>query len=198
VLADGLSEINIFSFYSMRWLMPGSTLVNIFGLFLASSLLVTLLTDISRAEPNPEKIENIKKLLLVSGIKDQLSYMKDGVMNSYSQMIGSAYPKVPDAFWTDFNTLIGDRDMDALIDQVIPVYDKHMSNDVIIKLIEMLETPFWREWKEKMPLISREAGMAGQKWIHELTQADDFKKKIDRLVKKHELEKLNPPKKDSK
>lgn len=178
--------------------MQGTTLGNRFGLFSASLLLMVLSTGIVWAKPDPEKIENIKKLLLVSGIQDQLSYMKDGVMNSYSQVIGSTYPKVPDAFWNDFNALIGDGEMDALVEQIIPVYDKHMSNDVIIKLIEMLETPFWKEWKEKMPLISREAGVAGQQWIHGLTQADDFKQKIDQLVKKHDLEKLNSAKKNSK
>ncbi len=157
-----------------------------------------LLAGSAGAEPNPEKIQNIRKLLLVSGIQDQLSYMKDGVMNSYSQMIGSAYPKVPDAFWTEFNALIGDREMVLLIEKIIPVYDKHMSNDVINKLIAMFETPFWIEWKDKMPLISREAGIAGQQWVHELTQADEFKQKIDRLVQKHELEKLNSAKKNSK
>lgn len=178
--------------------MQEATLANRIIPFLATLLLMVSLAGVANAAPNPEKIKNIKKLLLVSGIQDQLSYMKDGVMNSYSQMIGSAYPKVPDAFWTDFNVLIGDKDMDALVEQVIPVYDKHMSNEVLIKLIEMFETPFWKEWKEKMPLISREAGVAGQKWIHDLTQADDFKQKIDGLVKKHELEKLNSTKKNSK
>jgi hypothetical protein len=175
--------------------MQGTTWGNRAVLFLAAWLMLFLSTDMARA--NPEKIANIKKLLLVSGIQDQLSYMKDGVMNSYSQMIGSAYPKVPDAFWTDFNALIGKREMDALVEKVIPVYDKHMSNEVIQKLIVMFETPFWIEWKNKMPLISREAGIAGQRWIHELTQADDFKQKIDRLVEKHELEKLNSAKKHS-
>lgn len=178
--------------------MQGATLANRLGSFLASLLLMTLLTGSAGAETSPEKTKNIKKLLLISGIQEQLSYMKDGVMNSYSQMIGSAYLKVPDAFWTDFNAMIGDREMDTLVDQIIPVYDKHMSNEVLKKLIVMLETPFWKEWKEKMPLISREAGMAGQKWIHDLTQADDFKQKIDDLVKKHELEKLNTPNKNSK
>jgi len=177
--------------------MQGTTLANRLTLMLAPLLLIALSTGIARAEPNPEKIDNIKKLLLVSGIQDQLSYMKDGVMNSYSQMIASAYPKVPDAFWDDFNILIGDKDMNALVEKVIPVYDKHMSNDVIKKLIAMFETPFWIEWKEKMPVISREAGVAGQQWIHQLTQADDFKQKIDRLVLKHELEKLNSAKKNS-
>lgn len=177
--------------------MQGTTWSNRAGLFLAAWLLMILSTGMAKAETDSKKIENIKKLLLVSGIQDQLSYMKDGVLNSYSQMIGSTYPKVPDAFWTDFNALIGKSEMDALIEKVIPVYDKHMSNDVVKKLIVMFETPFWIEWKKKMPLISREAGIAGQQWIHELTQANDFKQKIDRLVEKHELEKLNSAKKHS-
>ena len=178
--------------------MQGSTLGNTLGSFLASLLLMNLLAGIASAGPNPEKVKNIKKLLNISGIQDQLSYMKDGVLNSYSQVIGTTYPKVPDVFWDDFNGLVGDRDMDTLVEQVIPVYDKHMSNDVIKKLIEMFETPFWKEWKEKMPLISREAGMAGQQWVYELTQAGDFKHKIDLLIEKHELEKLNSPQKNSK
>ena len=171
--------------------MQGTTFLNKTGLFSATCFVLILVTGLAWAQPNPEKKQNIKKLLQISGIQDQLSYMKNGVMNSYSQVIGSAYPKVPDAFWAEFNTLIGDREMATLIEKVIPVYDKHMSNEVIQKLIAMFETPFWKEWKTKMPLISREAGIAGQQWIHELTQADEFKQKIDRLVQKHELEKLN-------
>ncbi|VAX30888.1 hypothetical protein MNBD_NITROSPINAE05-1047 [hydrothermal vent metagenome] len=178
--------------------MRDTTWKNNAGFLLTAVLLLVLSLGTAQAKPNPEKIANIKKLLLVSGIQEQLSYMKDGVMNSYSQMIGSAYPKVPDAFWTEFNALIGEKDMQALRDKVVPVYDKHMSNDVIKNLIAMFETPFWIEWRKKMPLISREAGVAGQKWIHELTQADAFKQKIDRLVEKHELEKLNSAKKKSK
>ncbi len=144
------------------------------------------------AEVNPEKVKSIKRLLQVSGIEEQLSYMKDGVLNSYSQMISASYPKVPDAFWTEFNSLIGEREMQALVDMVVPVYDKHMSQEVINNLIVMFENPFWKEWMQKMPVISREAGIAGQHWIQKHAQTDDFKKKIDLLVEKHELEKLNP------
>ena len=87
-----------------------------FAITLSYGLLMILLTGMAGAESNPEKIQNIKKLLLVSGIQEQLSYMKNGVMNSYSQMIGSAYPEVPDAFWAEFNALIGDREMALLIE----------------------------------------------------------------------------------
>ena len=165
---------------------------------LTALVLMNLFSHPADAGPNPEKIKNIKKLLAVSGIQDQLSYMKDGVLNSYGQMVAGTYPKVPDAFWTDFNLLVGGKDMDALIDQVIPVYDKHMSDEVINNLIEMFETPFWKEWKEKMPTISREAGIAGQQWVQKLTQSENFKQKIDQLIAKHELEKLNPPQKNPK
>lgn len=171
--------------------MQRPTFFSTVNLLLTALVLIPLLTSPAVGETNPEKIKNIRKLLVVSGIQEQLTYMKEGVLGSYSQMIAAAYPKVPDAFWTDFNGLVGEKDMKALIDQVIPVYDKHMSNEVIVKLNAMFETPFWKEWREKMPLISREAGIAGQKWLHETTQSENFKKKIDRLVAKHELEKLN-------
>ena len=81
--------------------------------------------------------------------------------------------------------------MDVLMDRVVLVYNKHMSHDVIKQLIKMFSTSFWEEWKQKMPAISREAGLIGSEWTQELLQSDLFKQKIDGLVKKYALEKLN-------
>ena len=71
-----------------------------------------------------EKEKDIRKLLKVSGILDQLSYMQDTLMNSVSMMVSGSFPKVPDAFWTEFNQLIGKKEMDELVERVIPVYEK--------------------------------------------------------------------------
>ena len=146
------------------------------------------------AEAGTGEREDIKKLLHVSGIYDQISYMKDNVLGSYSQAISFSFPNIPAAFWDEFNNLIGQKEMDDLISRVIPVYDKHMDHAVIRELIKMFETPFWEEWRKKMPAISREAGLAGSRWAQEISQSDVFNKKIDSLVKKYELEKLNPKK----
>lgn len=143
------------------------------------------------AEIAPEKVQDIRKLLKLSGIEEQLGYMKDGLLNTYGSMINSAYPKVPDAFWTEYYTLIGDNEMESLIEKIIPVYDKHMSHEVVRKLIAMFENPFWNEWKTKMPLISREAGLIGSHWGQELMQSETFTKKVEQLVAAHQLEKLN-------
>ena len=141
-----------------------------------------------------EKERDIEKLLKVSGILDQLTYMQDTLMNSVSLMVTGTFPNVPEAFWGEFNQLIGKKEMDDLVQRVIPVYDKHMSHDTIKKLITMFETPFWNDWKKKMPLISREAGVIGSEWGRELTQSKAFNMRLDALIEKHELKKLNPPK----
>jgi len=159
-----------------------------------SLLLVLLAATANPVFSETEKEKDIKKLLEVSGILKQLSYMEDTLMNSVSLMISGSFPKVPEEFWTEFNQLIGEKEMDDLIIRVIPVYDKHMSHETVKKLIEMFETPFWEEWKKKMPLISREAGVVGSQWGKEITQSKAFNEKLDALVKKYELEKLNKKK----
>lgn len=100
------------------------------------------------------KAEDIRRLLKVSGIHDQLNLVKNNLLNQYSMGFSGGYPKTPDAFWEDYYQLIGQQDINALVERMIPVYDKNMSHEVIRKLIEMFETPFWQEWKVKMPAIS--------------------------------------------
>lgn len=146
-------------------------------------------------KPSSEKIRDIHKLLEVSGIRDQMDYMKDNVLSPHSRMISISYPKVPDTFWEEFNALVGPEEMDALMARVVQVYDKQMSHTVIKQLIEMFSTPFWEEWKQKMPGISREAGLAGSQWAQDLLQSGTFQKKIDDLIQKHNLEKINTEKK---
>ena len=155
-------------------------------------LLVLLWGTVNPVYSETEKVRDIKRLLEVSGILDRLSYMQESLLNNVSMMVTAPFPKVPDAFWGEFNQLIGKKEMDDLIDRVIPVYDKHMSHETIKKLITMFKTPFWDEWKEKMPQISREAGAIGSEWGREHTQSEAFNKKLQGLIKKYELEKLNP------
>ena len=112
-------------------------------------------------------------------------------------MISLTYPEVPDSFWDEFNKLIGKEEMDVLIDRVLLVYNKHMSHEAIKQLIKMFSTVFWEEWKQKMPTISKEAGLIGSQWTQELSQSETFKNKVDDLVKKYELDKINSKSKTS-
>ena len=147
--------------------------------------------------PTLDKKRDIRKLLEVSGILEQMDYIKDGATNSYSRMISLTYPKIPDKFWDEFNKLSGQEDMRVLMDRIVLVYNKNMSHDAIKQLIKMFSTPFWEEWKKKMPSISKEAGLIGSEWTQELLQSKLFKQKVDKLVKKYDLDKLNSSLKNS-
>ena len=89
-------------------------------------IIVFLITTIKPVFSETEKERDIIKLLEVSGIRKQLIYMQDTLMNSMSMMISGSFPKVPDGFWKEFNQLIGKKEMDDLVDKIIPVYDKHI------------------------------------------------------------------------
>ena len=159
--------------------------------FLAGFLLFYCSTVSAKTDSSIDKNQDILKLLEVSGLLDQMNYIKEGVTNSYARVISLTYPKVPDQFWDDFNKLVGKEEMKVLLDRVVLVYDKHMTHDVIKKLIKMFSTPFWIEWKQKMPTISKEAGLVGSQWTQEIMQSELFKNKLDNLVRKYDLENLN-------
>jgi len=163
---------------------------------LALGLWVLQGTVLAEVEPNPEKIRDIHKLLEVSGLLEQMDYNKDRVLPPLSRMVSISYPKTPDEFWHEFNALIGTEETNRLMDRVVLVYNKHVSHEAVKQLIEMFSTPFWEEWKQKMPLISREAGLEATQWAQELLQSESLKKKIDALIQKYDLEKLNPPEKN--
>jgi len=168
--------------------------------FLAGFLLFYCSIVSADTDSSIHKNQDILKLLEVSGLLDQMNYIKEGVTNSYARVISLTYPNVPDQFWDDFNKLVGKQEMKVLLDQVILVYDRHMTRDVIKQLIKMFSTPFWIEWKQKMPTISKEAGLVGSQWTQEIIQSEAFKKKLDSLVTKYDLENLNsiPKKKNLK
>ena len=162
-----------------------------------SAMVLLILLFLTAANPvfsETSKEKDIRRLLKVSGILDQLTYMQETLLNNISMMVTGSFPDVPDAFWEEFNKLVGKKEMDDLIGRVIPVYDKHMSHKTVKKLIEMFETPFWEEWKKKMPEISREAGVVGSQWGKEISQSVSFNKKLEDLINKYELEKLNQKK----
>ena len=163
---------------------------------ITSAMVLFVLLFLTTANPvfsETSKEKDIRRLLQVSGILDQLTYMQETLLNNISMMVTGSFPKVPDAFWEEFNKLVGKKEMDDLIGRVIPVYDKHMPHKTVKQLITMFETPFWNDWKKKMPIISREAGLIGSEWGREHTQSEEFNEKLDDLIEKYELKKLNLP-----
>ncbi len=171
--------------------MKLKSLLKIMGTATVVFLFVAGLAPVAGADPGEQKNKDIRKLLEVSGIYDQLDLMKNNLLNQYSMGFAGGYPKTPDAFWEEYYQLIRQENIDVLVEKIIPVYDKNMSHEVVRELIKMFETPFWQEWKVKMPAISREAGQIGSVWGQQLLQSEAFNKNLKALIQKHDLEGLN-------
>ena len=70
-------------------------------------LLALLFFNANPVISETSKERDIRKLLQVSGILEQLTYMQDTLLNNISIMVTGSFSKVPDEFWGEFNKLIG-------------------------------------------------------------------------------------------
>jgi len=118
------------------------------------------------------KTENIKKLLELTGSA------KLGVMiaDNFIKNFKSNYKDVPDDFWIEFKKQFSS---DALINMLIPIYEKYYTDDDIKQLIAFYETPIGKKVISTMPLVVQESMQAGQIWGQKIGEkvVEDLKAK---------------------
>lgn len=115
------------------------------------------------AKGESTKRKKIRKLLEITGSAKLGLQVVDQMIASFKQ----GMPNVPDKFWTEFRK---DLDEQGLIDLIVPIYDKHLTETEVTKLLEFYQTPVGKSYIKKLPAITRESQMAGQKWGREIGQ----------------------------
>jgi uncharacterized protein len=111
--------------------------------------------------PETQKQKDIRKLLKITGSGE----LGTQVM---SQMIGNmkkAMPQVPEKFWADF---MKEVHTDELIDLIVPVYDRNLSQGDVTELIKFYESPTGKRFVSVLPKITQESMGVGEKWGREL------------------------------
>jgi hypothetical protein len=111
--------------------------------------------------PETQKQKDIRKLLKITGSGE----LGTQVMG---QMIGNmkkAMPQVPEKFWTDF---MKEVHTDELIDLIVPVYDRNLSQGDVTELIKFYESPTGKKFVSVLPKITQESMGVGEKWGREL------------------------------
>ena len=108
-----------------------------------------------------QKQKDIRKLLKITGSGE----LGTQVMG---QMIGNmkkAMPQVPDKFWADFMKVVH---TDELVDLIVPVYDRNLTQGDVTELIHFYETPTGKKFVSVLPKITQESMGVGEKWGREL------------------------------
>ncbi len=112
---------------------------------------------------DPAKEKDIRRLLDVTGA----GKLGVQVMTQMITSFRTSLPKVPSTFWDDFQKQIRPSE---LVDMVVPIYDRHFSDEDIKKLIAFYETPAGKKFIAATPAITQESMAAGQEWGKSVAQ----------------------------
>ena len=115
------------------------------------------------------KNEKIKTLLELTGS----AKMGIQAMNSIITSFRSTYPNIPQEFWNEFEKKAKAEDLITLI---IPIYEKHYTEEDIDNLIGFYKTPFGKKMIATTPLIMQESMAVGQNWGKKM--AEDIVKEL--------------------
>lgn len=112
----------------------------------------------SAEQPIPAPIR--AKILEVLRLTDSAELGRQMMDQLLATFEGST-PGVPDEFWSG---LRAELDTDALIELIVPIYARHLTEAELDALIAFYSSEHGRSVVRKMPQVMQESMMAGQEW----------------------------------
>lgn len=113
------------------------------------------------AAPAPKvdsvKAQAIRQLLEVMGVRKTMAAALDGMIAIQQR----AMPSVPADFWVQMKA---EMSVDELIDEIIPLYDKHYSLEDIRTLTAFFETAAGKRFIAEQPAMMQESMALGAAW----------------------------------
>ena len=116
---------------------------------------------------DPGKKADIERLLDLTGFKTIVTGTIDSAMQTIRPLLVSSLPpgeyreKLIDLFVDKFHS---QADAQQVLELVVPIYDKHFSDEEIRGLIKFYETPLGQKAVSVLPQVSNEAREAGKTW----------------------------------
>jgi|WetSurMetagenome_2_1015567.scaffolds.fasta_scaffold141113_1 uncharacterized protein len=120
--------------------------------------------------PSPEKLQDIKKLMELTGSKK----LGDQVLDQMFVQLKQQLPKVPEKFWLELRQSFN---IDEMLSQMAKVQANYFTHDEIKELIQFYESPAGRKLTAVMPKMTEESVIAGQKWV--LKAGQSIEKKLE-------------------
>ena len=111
--------------------------------------------------PETQKQKDIRKLLKITGSGE----LGTQVMGQMITNMKKAMPQVPEKFWSDF---MKEVHTDELVDLIVPVYDRNLSQADVTELIRFYESPTGKKFVSVLPKITQESMGVGEKWGRDL------------------------------
>jgi uncharacterized protein len=120
----------------------------------------------SPAKIDPVKEADIRQLMDLTGAKDLGQQLMSAGITQFRSSVTESQPDNPranqfaDAFALRFEKHF---DPHSLTETVIPIYDKHLSNEDLKQLLAYYQSPFGQRMLKVLPEVARESQVAGFK-----------------------------------
>jgi hypothetical protein len=128
---------------------------------LVACFILTLALSASAFSQSGPKAEKIKKYMDVMGTTKLMDATMDNMISLYKKN----YPAVDSTFWAEYKSQFMSGE---LINMLIPVYDKHLTEEDLDALIAFYSTPTGQKIIKSLPEIMKESMNVGAEWGREI------------------------------
>jgi hypothetical protein len=135
-----------------------------------SLIVVSVTASFAQADANYKA--SLKTMLQAAGSEESFKVAIKQMFDMYKNQSTN----VPDSVWSGFENEFLRTSIDQLVDMLAPVYQKHMTEDDLKKIIKFYQTPTGKKYAEKTPLIMQESMAVGQQWGMKMGQV--FQEKL--------------------
>jgi hypothetical protein len=120
---------------------------------------------------DPAKEADIRQFMEVAGVEALMTQMMETMADRIKPLMATALPpgdyrdKLIELFFLKFKSK---ADAKQLLNSIVPLYDKYLSDKEIKELIEFYQTPLGQKTVQVMPKLMSESEQVGRKWGEEL------------------------------
>ena len=144
---------------------------------------VSGLFNVSRGQTPvaPEKAQNIRRLLELTGTHRLVHQMIDELMASLKSSVPGEQPEVRNKIISIYEEEIKKSfTVEKMNEFIIPIYDKYFTDDELTALVEFYESPLGKKVVSVLPQIFSESSSAGEKLGLELQEraSERIKKEV--------------------
>jgi hypothetical protein len=111
-------------------------------------------------------VAQIRKMMEVAGSQKIMESVMDTAVYHLYDDLKRSRPDIPPRVWDLARArLENPQVLQGLLDQVVPIYQRHFCADDVEHIIEFYQTPAGRKLSAEMPTIQREAAEAGRTYM---------------------------------
>ena len=114
----------------------------------------------SAAQPSAAKIAKIRELIVLTGAPRITVDMMKFQIASIKKLLPFP-PRAQDDFEKEFMASV---DMNALVDLIVPIYDRHFSEEDVDGMLVFYRSPIGQRVTKALPEITAESQEAGKEW----------------------------------